>query len=323
MNYLRLQSYANHRIEHKSFFGFLLHFRCYLDYEFYLCHHYYYTIMATTDLTKIASQIRRDIVRMVHAQQSGHPGGSLGCTDFLTALYFKVMKIDTNFSMDGKNEDLFFLSNGHISPVYYSVLARAGYFDVKELATFRKINSRLQGHPTTHDHLPGIRIASGSLGQGMSVAIGAALAKKFNKDDRTVYSLHGDGELQEGQIWEAVMFAAHNKVDNLIATVDVNGQQIDGPLSKVLSLDSLEEKFKAFHWTVLHMDGHNMDNILETLAKAKSLTGQGKPICILMKTEMGKGVDFMQGSHEWHGIAPNDEQLAKALGQLEETLGDY
>jgi transketolase len=279
--------------------------------------------MATTDLTKIASQIRRDIVRMVHAQQSGHPGGSLGCTDFLTALYFKVMKIDTNFSMDGKNEDLFFLSNGHISPVFYSVLARSGYFDIKELATFRQINSRLQGHPTTHDHLPGIRIASGSLGQGMSVAIGAALTKKYNKDDRTVYCLHGDGELQEGQIWEAIMFAAHNKVDNLIATVDVNGQQIDGPLSKVLSLDSLEEKFKAFHWTVLHMDGHNMDNIVETLAKAKSLTGQGKPICILMKTEMGKGVDFMEGSHEWHGIAPNDEQLAKALGQLEETLGDY
>jgi transketolase len=279
--------------------------------------------MATTDLTKIASQIRRDIVRMVHAQQSGHPGGSLGCTDFLTALYFNVMKIDTNFSMDGKNEDLFFLSNGHISPVYYSVLARAGYFEVKELASFRKINSRLQGHPTTHDHLPGVRIASGSLGQGMSVAIGAALTKKYNKDDRTVYCLHGDGELQEGQIWEAVMFAAHNKVDNLIATIDVNGQQIDGPLSKVLSLDSLEDKFKAFNWTVLHMDGHNMDNILETLAKAKSLTGKGKPICILMKTEMGKGVDFMEGSHDWHGIAPNDEQLAKALGQLEETLGDY
>ena len=279
--------------------------------------------MATTDLTKIASQIRRDIVRMVHAQQSGHPGGSLGCTDFLTALYFKVMKIDTNFSMYGKNEDLFFLSNGHISPVFYSVLARSGYFEVKELASFRKINSRLQGHPTTHDHLPGIRIASGSLGQGMSVAIGAALAKKYNNDDRTVYCLHGDGELQEGQIWEAVMFAAHNKVDNLIATIDVNGQQIDGPLSKVLSLDSLEDKFKAFHWTVLHMDGHNMDNILETLAQAKALTGKGKPICILMKTEMGKGVDFMEGSHDWHGIAPNDEQLAKALGQLEETLGDY
>jgi len=278
---------------------------------------------STAELTKIASQIRRDIVRMVHAQQSGHPGGSLGCADFLTALYFKVMKIDTNFSMDGINEDLFFLSNGHISPVFYSVLARSGYFDVKELATFRKINSRLQGHPTTHEHLPGIRIASGSLGQGMSVAIGAALSKKYNNDDRTVYCLHGDGELQEGQIWESIMFAAHNKVDNLIATVDVNGQQIDGPLSKVLSLDSLEDKFKAFNWTVLHMDGHNMDEIVSTLDKAKALTGQGKPICILMKTEMGKGVDFMEGSHEWHGIAPNDEQLAKALGQLEETLGDY
>ena len=279
--------------------------------------------MATTDLTKIASQIRRDIVRMVHAQQSGHPGGSLGCTDFLTALYFKVLKHDSSFSMDGKGEDLFFLSNGHISPVFYSVLARSGYFDVKELATFRKINSRLQGHPTTHEHLPGIRIASGSLGQGMSVAIGAALSKKYNNDDRTVYCLHGDGELQEGQIWESIMFAAHNKVDNLIATVDVNGQQIDGPLSKVLSLDSLEDKFKAFNWTVLHTDGHNMDEIVSTLDKAKALTGQGKPICILMKTEMGKGVDFMEGSHEWHGIAPNDEQLAKALGQLEETLGDY
>ena len=279
--------------------------------------------MATTELTKIASQIRRDIVRMVHAQQSGHPGGSLGCADFLTALYFKVLKHDNSFSMDGKGEDLFFLSNGHISPVFYSVLARSGYFDVKELATFRKINSRLQGHPTTHEHLPGIRIASGSLGQGMSVAIGAALSKKYNNDDRTVYCLHGDGELQEGQIWESIMFAAHNKVDNLIATVDVNGQQIDGPLSKVLSLDSLEDKFKAFNWTVLHMDGHNMDEIVATLDKAKALTGQGKPICILMKTEMGKGVDFMEGSHEWHGIAPNDEQLAKALGQLEETLGDY
>jgi transketolase len=279
--------------------------------------------MPTTELTKIASQVRRDIVRMVHAQQSGHPGGSLGCTDFLTALYFKVMKIDTNFSMDGKNEDLFFLSNGHVSPLFYSVLARAGYFEIKELATFRKINSRLQGHPTTHEHLPGIRIASGSLGQGMSVAIGAALTKKFNNDDRIIYSLHGDGELQEGQNWEAIMFAAHNKVDNYIATIDVNGQQIDGPLSAVLSLDSLEDKFKAFHWTVLHMDGHDMDNILATLEKAKGLTGQGKPICILMKTEMGKGVDFMEGSHEWHGIAPSDDQLAKALGQLEETLGDY
>lgn len=279
--------------------------------------------MAAADLTKIASQVRRDIVRMVHAQQSGHPGGSLGCTDFLTALYFQVLKHHSDFSMDGKGEDLFFLSNGHISPVFYSVLARSGYFDIKELATFRKLNSRLQGHPTTHEHLPGIRIASGSLGQGMSVAIGAALTKKYNKDSQLVYSLHGDGELQEGQIWESVMFAAHNKVDNLISTIDVNGQQIDGPLSKVLSLDSLEDKFKAFHWTVLHMNGHDMEEILATLAQAKSLTGQGKPICILMKTSMGKGVDFMEGSHEWHGIAPNDEQLAKALGQLEETLGDY
>ncbi len=279
--------------------------------------------MATTELTKIASQVRRDIVRMVHAQQSGHPGGSLGCADFLTALYFKVLKKDTDFKMDGKNEDLFFLSNGHISPVFYSVLSRSGYFDVKELGSFRKINSRLQGHPTTHEGLPGIRIASGSLGQGMSVSIGAALSKKYNSDDRIVYSLHGDGELQEGQNWEAIMFAAHNKVDNYIATIDVNGQQIDGPLSKVLNLDNLEDKFKAFHWTVLHMDGHNMDEILATLEKAKSLTGQGKPIVILMKTTMGKGVDFMETGHEWHGIAPNDEQLAKALGQLEETLGDY
>ena len=279
--------------------------------------------MTTSELTKIASQVRRDIVRMVYAQQSGHPGGSLGCTDFLTALYFKVMKIDTQFKIDGINEDLFFLSNGHISPVFYSVLARSGYFDVKELSTFRKINSRLQGHPTTHEGLPGIRIASGSLGQGMSVAIGAALSKKYNGDDSIIYSLHGDGELQEGQNWEAIMFAAHNKVDNYIATIDVNGQQIDGPLSKVLNLDSLEDKFKAFHWNVLHMDGHNMDEIIATLDKAKSLTGQGKPIVILMKTTMGKGVDFMETGHEWHGIAPNDEQLAKALGQLEETLGDY
>jgi transketolase len=279
--------------------------------------------MTSAELTKIASQVRRDIVRMVHAQQSGHPGGSLGCTDFLTALYFKIMKFDTNFSMDGKNEDLFFLSNGHISPVFYSILSRSGYFDVKELASFRKINSRLQGHPTTHEGLPGIRIASGSLGQGMSVAIGAALSKKYNGDDRIVYSLHGDGELQEGQNWEAIMFAAHNKVDNYIATVDVNGQQIDGPLSKVLNLDNLEEKFKAFHWTVLHMDGHNMEEIVATLEKAKGLTGKGKPVVILMKTTMGKGVDFMETGHEWHGIAPNDEQLANALTQLEETLGDY
>jgi transketolase len=274
-------------------------------------------------LKSVASQVRRDIVRMVHAVQSGHPGGSLGCTDFLTALYFDVMKHDPKFNMDGQNEDLFFLSNGHISPVFYSVLARAGYFDAKELATFRKINSRLQGHPTTHEHLPGIRIASGSLGQGMSVAIGAAKAKKMNNDPHLVFSLHGDGELQEGQIWEAVMFAAHNKIDNLIATIDFNGQQIDGPTSKVLSLGNLRSKFEAFEWTVLEMNGNDMDDVIAGLAKAKSLTGQGKPICILMTTSMGKGVDFMEGTHEWHGIAPNDDQLAKALAQLPETLGDY
>jgi len=275
------------------------------------------------ELKAAASQIRRDIVRMVHGVQSGHPGGSLGCTDFLTALFFHTMKHDRQFKMDGVGEDLFFLSNGHISPVYYSVLSRSGYFDKKELASFRKLNTRLQGHPTTHEHLPGVRIASGSLGQGMSVAIGAALTKKFNNDPHLVFSLHGDGELQEGQIWEAVMFAAHNKVDNLIATVDWNGQQIDGPTSKVLSLDNLHDKFRAFNWTVLDMNGNDMEDVVAVLDKAKSMTGQGKPICIMMKTEMGKGVDFMEGSHEWHGIAPSDEQLAKALGQLEETLGDY
>lgn len=275
------------------------------------------------ELKDTATQMRRDIVRMVHAVQSGHPGGSLGCTDFLAALFFHTMKHDRQFHMDGVGEDLFFLSNGHISPVYYSALARSGYFDIKELASFRKINSRLQGHPTTHEHLPGVRIASGSLGQGMSVAIGAALSKKLNQDPHLVFSLHGDGELQEGQIWEAVMFAAHHKTDNLIATVDWNGQQIDGPTSKVMSLDNLRAKFEAFNWTVIEMNGNDMDDVVATLDKAKSLTGQGKPICILMKTEMGKGVDFMEGSHEWHGIAPNDEQLAKALAQLPETLGDY
>lgn len=275
------------------------------------------------DLQKTATQVRRDIVRMVHGVQSGHPGGSLGCADVVTALYFHAMKHDVAFSMDGKGEDLFFLSNGHISPLYYSVLARAGYFDVKELASFRKINTRLQGHPTTHEHLPGVRIASGSLGQGMSVAAGAALTKKLNQDPHLVFSLHGDGELQEGQIWEAVMFAAHHKADNLISIIDVNGQQIDGPTSKVMSLGNLKSKFEAFDWTVLEMDGNQMEEVVATLDKAKSMTGKGKPICILMKTEMGKGVDFMEGSHEWHGIAPSDEQLAKALGQLEETLGDY
>ncbi len=275
------------------------------------------------DLKSTATQVRRDIVRMVHGVQSGHPGGSLGCTDVVTALYFHIMKHDVHFSMDGKQEDLFFLSNGHISPLFYSVLARAGYFEVKELASFRKINTRLQGHPTTHEHLPGVRIASGSLGQGLSVAVGAALTKKLNQDPHLVFSLHGDGELQEGQIWEAVMFASHNKVDNLISIVDLNGQQIDGPTSKVLSLGNLRSKFEAFDWTVLDMDGNDMDSVVAVLDKAKSMTANGKPICILMKTEMGKGVDFMEGSHEWHGIAPSDEQLAKALAQLPETLGDY
>jgi transketolase len=276
------------------------------------------------ELKEIASQIRRDIVRMVHAVQSGHPGGSLGCTDFFTALYFKVMKHEPQpFDMDGKGQDLFFLSNGHISPVFYSTLAHAGYFPKEELATFRKLNSRLQGHPTTHEHLPGVRIASGSLGQGMSVAIGAALAKKLNKDDRYIFSLHGDGELQEGQNWEAIMFAPHNKVDNLICTIDYNGQQIDGSTNKVLNLENLHEKFQAFGWIVLEMNGNDIDEVVATLEEAKSKCGQGKPVVILMKTIMGKGVDFMEGTHEWHGIAPNDEQLAKALAQNPATLGDY
>ncbi|RYG04111.1 MAG: transketolase [Chitinophagaceae bacterium] len=276
------------------------------------------------ELKDIASQVRRDIVRMVHGAASGHPGGSLGCADFLTALYFKVMQHDPKFSMDAVNEDVFFLSNGHISPVFYSVLSRSGYFDIKEMATFRKLNSRLQGHPTTHEHLPGVRVASGSLGQGMSVAIGAALAKKLNKDSHVVYSLHGDGELNEGQNWEAIMFAGAHKVDNLISTVDWNGQQIDGPTKKVLDLGDLPAKFAAFGWEVVHLDkGNDMDSVVEALDKAKTFIGKGKPIMIAMKTEMGAGVDFMQGSHEWHGIAPNDEQLAKALAQLPETLGDY
>ncbi|MRX45858.1 transketolase [Pedobacter puniceum] len=276
-----------------------------------------------SDLEKMASQVRRDIIKMVYECQSGHPGGSLGCADYLVALYFRVMKHNPEFNMDGTGEDLFFLSNGHISPVFYSVLARAGYFDVAELKTFRKLNSRLQGHPTTHEHLPGVRIASGSLGQGMSVAIGAALTKKINKDNGIVFSLHGDGELQEGQNWEAAMFAPFNKVDNLICTVDVNGQQIDGPTSKVLDLTSLEAKFLAFGWDVMHTDGNNMSELVATLEEAKSKTGNGKPIMILMKTEMGKGVDFMEGSHKWHGIAPNAEQLAEAFTQLEETFGDF
>ncbi len=274
-------------------------------------------------LKDTASQIRRDIVRMVHGVQSGHPGGSLGCTDFFTALYFEVMNHNPSFTMDGKGEDLFFLSNGHISPVFYSSLARSGYFPVAELATFRKLNSRLQGHPTTHEHLPGVRIASGSLGQGMSVAIGAATAKKLNKDESIVYSLHGDGELDEGQNWEAIMFAAHKKVDNLIATIDYNGQQIDGPTDKVMNLGNLKAKFEAFGWTTMEMDGNDMDAVVAGLKQAKGLLGNGKPVVILMKTIMGKGIDFMEGTHEWHGIAPNDEQLKTALAQLPETLGDY
>ncbi|MEY4150041.1 MAG: hypothetical protein RL555_645 [Bacteroidota bacterium] len=278
---------------------------------------------STAELKNIATQIRRDIVRMVHAVNSGHPGGSLGCADYFTALYFKIMKHQPSFNMDAPEEDVFILSNGHISPVFYSTLARAGYFDTKELGTFRKINSRLQGHPATHEHLPGIRIASGSLGQGLSVAAGAALAKKLNGKKDLVFSLHGDGELNEGQIWEAALFAAHHKVDNLIATIDWNGQQIDGPTDKVMNLGDLEAKFRSFDWTVLQMDGNDMDSTVATLEKAKSMTGQGKPIVILMRTAMGKGVDFMEGTHEWHGIAPNDEQLAKALAQLPETLGDY
>jgi transketolase len=275
------------------------------------------------NLTAIATQVRRDIVRMVHAVQSGHPGGSLGCADFLTALYFEAMNRKSGFDMDGKGEDLFFLSNGHISPLFYSVLARSGYFPISELATFRKLNSRLQGHPTTHEHLPGVRMASGSLGQGLSVAAGAALAKKHNGEDTLVYSLHGDGELDEGQNWEAIMFAAHKKIDNLIATIDCNGQQIDGPTEEVMALNSLSAKFKAFNWEVMEMDGNDMNEVVSGLAKAKNLTGKGKPVVILMKTVMGKGIDFMEGTHEWHGIAPNDEQLAKALNQLPETLGDY
>ena len=275
-------------------------------------------------LQKIVSQVRRDIVRMVHSNNSGHPGGSLGCTEFLVALYFEVMSHNSAFDMDGKDEDLFFLSNGHISPVIYSVLARSGYFNVSELDTFRNINSRLQGHPTTHEGLPGIRIASGSLGQGMSVAIGAAETKKLNNDDKIIYSLHGDGELQEGQIWEAAMYASAKKVDNLICTIDVNGQQIDGSTDKVMNMGNLEDKFTAFGFDVLvEKNGNDLNHIIKTLNEAKSITGKGKPVCILLHTEMGNGVDFMMGSHKWHGVAPNDEELANALSQNEETLGDY
>lgn len=275
-------------------------------------------------LEDFVSQVRRDIVRQVHKVNSGHPGGSLGCAEFFTALYQEVMEHNSDFNMDGKGEDLFFLSNGHISPVFYSVLARSGYFPVEELNTFRLIDSRLQGHPTTHEGLPGIRIASGSLGQGMSVAIGAALSKKLNKDSHLVYSLHGDGELQEGQNWEAIMYAAGNKVDNLISTIDLNGQQIDGATENVLPLGNLKAKFQAFGWDVLEIEkGNNMNAILEGLAEAKSRTGKGKPVCILMTTIMGHGVDFMMHTHKWHGVAPNDEQLENALSQNKETLGDY
>jgi len=276
------------------------------------------------ELKALAAQVRRDIVRMVHSAQSGHPGGSLGCVEFFTALYGRIMNHNSeNFNIDGKGEDLFFLSNGHISPVWYSVLARTGYFGVSELSTFRKINSRLQGHPATHEKLPGVRVASGSLGQGLSVAIGAALAKKLNDDSSVVFSLHGDGELQEGQIWEAVMYAAANKVDNLISTVDFNGQQIDGSTESVLPMGNLKAKFEAFGWHVLEMNGADLEEVIKTLEHAKTFVGKSQPIMIIMSTVMGNGVDFMMHTHKWHGIAPNDEQLGKALVQLEETLGDY
>ena len=273
------------------------------------------------ELEKTASQIRRDIIRMVHAVSSGHPGGSLGCTDFFTAMYFHVMEHDPAFHMNGANEDVFLLSNGHISPVFYATLARSGYFPVKELATFRLINSRLQGHPATHEHLPGIRIASGSLGQGVSVANGVALGKRMSNDKKHVYVLTGDGELQEGQIWESLMSAAHYKLDNLILTVDWNGQQIDGPNEKIMSLGDLRAKFESFDWQVLEMDGHDMQDIINTMERAKSMSDG--PVAILMKTEMGKGVDYMEGTHAWHGKAPNDELAERALNQLTETLGDY
>jgi transketolase len=276
------------------------------------------------ELTKIVSQVRRDIVRMVHSNSSGHPGGSLGCAEFLTALYFKIMNHKTKFSMDGVGEDLFFLSNGHISPVFYSVLARSGYFNVSELSTFRNIDSRLQGHPTPHEGLEGVRMASGSLGQGLSNAIGAALTKKLNNDKSIVYTLHGDGELQEGQIWEALMYASANKVDNLIATIDYNQKQIDGSLNEVLSIGNLNAKLTAFDWIVLEeFQGNDITAVINTLERAKELTRNKKPVAIILHTEMGNGVDFMMGTHKWHGSAPNDEQLAKALDQNIETLGDY
>ena len=275
------------------------------------------------ELTDFTSQVRRDIVRMVHAQNSGHPGGSLGCVEFFTAIYKVLMNHNTNFSMDGINEDLFFLSNGHISPVFYSVLSRCGYFPVEELSSFRKIDSRLQGHPTTHEGLPGVRVASGSLGQGLSVAIGAAETKKLNNDSSIVYTLHGDGELQEGQIWEAAMYASGKKIDNLISTIDYNGRQIDGDVDDVLPLGNLENKWNSFGWKTMSCNGNDLSEIINTLKEAKANTGNGQPIMIIMKTEMGFGVDYMMGSHKWHGVAPNDEQLEIALNQLNETLGDY
>jgi transketolase len=280
--------------------------------------------MNLTHLNDFTTQVRRDIVRMVHQVNSGHPGGSLGCTEFLVALYQEIMERKEGFDMDGIGEDLFFLSNGHISPLFYSVLARSGYFPVSELATFRKIDSRLQGHPTTHEGLPGVRVASGSLGQGLSVAVGAAEAKKLNNDPHLIYSLHGDGELQEGQNWEAIMYASAKNIDNLIATVDYNGQQIDGSTDQVLSLGNLKAKFEAFDWTVVSIEkGNDLESIIKGLEKAKSLTGKGKPVAVLLHTVMGNGVDFMMHTHAWHGKAPNDEQLQSALEQNPETLGDY
>ncbi|MFO7719700.1 MAG: transketolase [Gillisia sp.] len=282
------------------------------------------TMPDTQQLENFVTQVRRDIVRQVHKVNSGHPGGSLGCAEFLTALYQEVMEHNNDFSMDGIGEDLFFLSNGHISPVFYSVLARSGYFPIEELNTFRLLNSRLQGHPTTHEGLPGVRIASGSLGQGMSVGIGAAEAKKLNKDSHLVYTLHGDGELQEGQNWEAIMYASAKKVDNLIATIDLNGQQIDGSTEQVLPMGNLKAKFHAFGWEVVEIkEGNNITEVLAGLNEAKSRTGKGKPVCVLMTTVMGHGVDFMMHTHKWHGVAPNDEQLEEALSQNPETLGDY